>query len=80
MLLSPFLRLKKVLAQEVLKLIQGYPEKMTPKELVRLSKLVDKTAKFTYSKKRTNTAESVKIFLKEHNLFPVETESQARTA
>jgi hypothetical protein len=79
-LLYPFLRLKKVLAREVLKLIQNYPEKMTPKELVRLSKLVDNTAKFTYSKKRTNTSESVKAFLKEHNLFPVETESQARTA
>ncbi len=79
-LLSPFLRLKKVLAQEVLKLIRSYPLKMTPKELVRLSKLVDKTAKFNYSKKRTNTSVSVETFLKEHNLFPVETESQARTA
>jgi hypothetical protein len=80
LLLSPFLRLKKVLAQEVLKLIKTYPDKMTPKELLRLSILVDKTATFTYSKKRTNTSESVKTFLKEHNLFPVETESRARTA
>jgi hypothetical protein len=34
LLLYPFLRLKKVLAQEVLNLIKTYPEKMTPKELV----------------------------------------------
>ena len=78
-LLCPFLRLKKVLAGEVLKLIKTYPEKMTPKELVCLSKLVDKTAQFTYSKKRTNTSESVRTFLKEHNLFPVETGTRART-
>ncbi len=80
LLLSPFLRLKKILAQEILKLIDTLPEKMTPRELVRLSKLVDKTATFTYSKKRTNTLESVIGFLKQHNLFPVETESRARTA
>jgi hypothetical protein len=73
LLLNPFLRLKKVLAQEVLKLIDTYPVKMTPSELLRLSVLVDNTAKFTYSKKRTNTIESVKAFLKERNLFPVET-------
>ena len=71
--LHPFLRLKKVLAQEVLKLINTYPDKMTPKELVLMSELVDKTAKFNYSKKRTNTTETVKAFLKQHNLFPVET-------
>ncbi len=73
LLLHPFLRLKKVLAQEVLKLIDTYPDEMTPRELVRMSELVDKTAKFNYSKKRTNTVETVKTFLKEHNLFPVET-------
>lgn len=74
-LLHPFLRLKKVLAEQVIKLIDSYPSKITPKELIRLSQLVDKTAKFNYSKKRTNTAETVKAFLKQHNLFPVETQS-----
>ncbi len=72
-LLYPFLRLKKVLAKEVIQLINSYPTKMTVKDLVRLSKIVDKTAKFNYSKKRTNTSETVITFLKSQNLFPVET-------
>lgn len=80
LLLYPFLRLKKILAGEVLKLIETYPKKITPKELIRLSKLVDKTAKFNYSKRRINTSEAVVDFLKQHNLFPVETGSRARTA
>jgi hypothetical protein len=47
---------------------------MNPSELVRLSHLVDETAQFTYSKKRTNTSEVIITFLKGKNLFPVETE------
>ena len=74
-LLYPHLRLKKVLASRVLTLIKAHPEKMTPKELVRLAELVDQTASFNYSKKRTNTCESIKAFLKNANLFPVETDS-----
>jgi hypothetical protein len=73
LLLVPFLRLKKALAHKVIALIDSFPAKMSASELVRLSALVDETAKFTYSKKRTNTSETVKVFLKEHNLFPVET-------
>ena len=72
-LLQPYLRLKKVLAGKVLKLIKAHPNKMTPKRLIRISKLVDETASFTYSKKRTNTSETIKAFLKNTNLFPVET-------
>mgnify|MGYP001576949242 CR=1 FL=1 len=72
-LLNPFLRLKKILAKEIIELINSYPAKMTVEDLVRLSKIVDKTAKFNYSKKRTNTSETVIAFLKTHNLFPVET-------
>jgi len=72
-LLYPFLRLKKILAKEIIKLINSYPVKMTVRDLIRLSKIVDSTAKFNYSKKRTNTSETVIAFLKSHNLFPVET-------
>ena len=71
--LHPFLRLKKLLAKEIIKLINSYPTKMTVNDLIRLSKVVDKTAKFNYSKKRTNTSEKVIDFLKSQNLFPVET-------
>jgi len=73
--LYPFLRLKKVLAGQIIKLINSYPKKMTMNELIRLSYLVDKTAVFNYSKKRTNTAETVLAYLKSCNLFPVETSS-----
>lgn len=73
--LYPFLRLKKVLAGLVLELIKSIPKKMNGKKLVTLSKLVDETAKFNYSKKRTNTSQTVTDFLVRHNLFPVETET-----
>ena len=72
-LFYPFLRLKKALAKEIIKLINSYPTKMTVNDLIRLSRIVDKTAKFNYSKKRTNTSETVIAFLKSRNLFPVET-------
>ena len=75
-LLYPFLRLKKVLAHDVLELIKQHPEqrKMTASKLVRLSKLVDKTASFNYSKKRTNTSIEVIAFLRQQGTdIPVET-------
>ena len=74
-LLYPYLRLKKVLATRVLKLIESHPERMNPDELIRLSKLVDETASFNFSKKRCNTSQTVKMFLQSANLFPVETDS-----
>jgi hypothetical protein len=64
-LLYPFLHLKKQLAIDVLALIEQHPSqrKMTSKKLVKLSYLVDKTAMFNYSKKRTITSETVIAFL-----------------
>jgi hypothetical protein len=68
-LLYPFLRLKKVLAKEVLTLIERHPSarRMTASKLINLSKLVDSTAKFNYSKKRTITSESVIAFLRQQD-------------
>ncbi len=73
LLLIKYLRLKKVLAQKVIALIHSHPKRMNASELVRMSHLVDETALFTYSKKRTNTSEVIMTFLKDKNLFPVET-------
>ena len=78
-LLVPYLRLKKILAKQVIELIDQLPKKMTIAELLRLSVLVDQTATFNYSKKRTNNSEALKIFLKDKNLFPVETSNETRT-
>ncbi len=75
--LQPHLRLKKVLAGKVLDLIQSHPKKVTPEQLIRMSRLVDETASFNYSKKRTNTSETIKAFLKNINFFPVETEAKS---
>lgn len=75
-LLHPFLRLKKQLAAEVLTLIESHPpsRKMTAAKLIRLSKLVDKTARFNYSKRRTVTSQSVIDFLEiATQTIPVET-------
>ena len=74
-ILLPYLRLKQKLSEQVLKLIKAHPKKMTPEELIRMSEMADSTAKFNYSKKRTNTSETVRLFLKQSNLFPVETEA-----
>ena len=73
LLLQKYLRLKKVLAGKVIELINVHPAKISAYELVRLSKLVDETAMFTYSKKRTNTSQVIETFLRDKNLFPVET-------
>jgi hypothetical protein len=72
--LLPFLRLKKKAAKEVIKLVDAHPKTMTPEKLVHLSKMVDETAKFNYSKKRTNTSATVCAHLRKANLIPVETE------
>lgn len=73
LLLQDKLRLKKNLALDVLRLIKLHPKKMTAIKLIKLSLLVDKTAEFNYSKKRTNTSKVLVDFLKDQNLFPVET-------
>ena len=66
-LLYPFLRLKKALAKDVLGLIKQHPpqRKMT---VSQLSKLVDKTASFNYSKKRTITCAVVIAYLRGKDL------------
>ena len=74
-ILLPYLRLKKELAEEVIELIKAIPKRMTPEELVRLSKIVDSTAKFNYSKKRTNTGMTVRSYLENTDQIPVETEA-----
>ena len=71
--LLPFLRLKSELAQKVIDLIDQLPKKMNADSLLKLSKLVDETALFTYSKKRKQTYQSVHDYFSEHKLFPVET-------
>lgn len=78
--LLPYLRLKKELAEEIITLIRSHPKRMTPEALVPLSKMVDKTARFNYSKKRTNTSETVRQYLKKAGLIPVETEAEAKIA
>ena len=70
----PYLRLKKDLARGVIRIIELYPKNMTPKRLLYLSKLADNTAKFNYSKKRTNTSKAVRLYLENANFFPVETQ------
>ena len=73
--LLPHLRLKKELAESVIRLIEAHPKRMTPETLVRLSTLVDNTARFNYSKKRTNTGRTIRSYLEKTNLIPVETEA-----
>lgn len=82
-LLYPFLRLKKDLARSVLKIIKNHPpsRKMTQVQLIKLSALVDKTARFNYSKKRTVTSAKVITFLDRKKIsVPVETDPKGEIA
>ena len=77
-LLYPFLRLKKELARNVLRIIEKHPpqRQMTKAQLLKLSQLVDKTARFNYSKKRTITSAKIVTFFERKMVsVPVETDS-----
>ena len=70
-LLQPYIRLKKrqtELAIEILEKLKAI-EKLTPKILLEMSRLVDQFAKLNYSKKRTNNSEKVENYLKAKNLL-----------
>jgi len=72
--LLPYLRLKQALAQKVIDLcvkgIGSSSQRMTPQELLERAALVDETAKYNYSKKRTITQATVRKFLQEYDLVP----------
>ena len=70
-LLYPFLRLKKTLAAAVMLLIEKHPpqRQMTTRKLIQLSKQVDRTALFNYSKKRTVTSLEVIAFLTNRDII-----------
>lgn len=71
-LFKPYLKLKKKqvdLAEKVLKEMPGSGNKLTPKKLLRLSKLVDGFSRLNYSKRRINTSAKVEEFLKSHKLL-----------
>jgi len=67
-LLAPYLQLKRKLAKIVLK-ITTISKKPTVKELLKYAKLVDLSAQYNYSKKRTNTREVVIDYLKKHKIL-----------
>jgi intein-encoded DNA endonuclease-like protein len=77
-LLLPFLHLKQELAGKVIEIIENYPppRKMTAEIMLALAQMVDNTAHYNYSKKRTRTSEDVRQFLLENHLIaPVETDT-----
>ena len=74
--LLPHLRVKGEAAEAVLEIIGSHPAKMTPRDLLVLSEKVDATARFNYSKRRSNTMDKVREFLTSASLVPVETEDQ----
>ena len=71
--LIPHLRVKRELAQAVLEIIRAHPPRMTAVHLLLLSERVDATARFNYSKRRTNTVATVRDYLRLSGLVPVET-------
>lgn len=67
-LLKTHLHLKKQLAAKIVKISKmvKYPQ---IKDFLRFCRLVDETAKYTYSKKRKITTAQVEKYLEEHKLF-----------
>jgi len=64
----PYLRLKKKLAKIILE-IADMPRKLSTKDFLRYCSLADKTAKYTYSKKRTKTVEEVIKYLTKNKIL-----------
>ena len=68
--LYPHFRLKKGIARLVLKIIEEYGRVQSEADFLQVCLKIDKTAEYTYSKKRKHTYSSVKVYLNS----PVETE------
>ncbi len=66
--LLPYLKLKKELAKLVIKISQ-IPRKPNPKIFLRFCDLVDLSAQYNYSKKRTKTKETVINYFKKHKIL-----------
>ena len=68
-LLKSHLHLKRQLATEIIRIseIQKNPDVKT---YLKFCRLVDKTAQYTYSKKRKITTAMVEKYLEDHNIFP----------
>ena len=75
--LLPHIRVKRGLAEAVLDIVSDSSRPMTASTLLLLSEKVDATARFNYSKRRTNTVEQVRSFLLKTDLVPVETDGSA---
>lgn len=71
-LLEPFLKIKKPLCRLVLNIIEDISKIDSEASFIEVCKLVDKTAEYTYSKKRTITSLTVQERIK----LPVETEEK----
>lgn len=72
MLLEPFLKIKKPLCKLVLNIIEDIQKIDSEASFIEVCKLVDKTAEYTYSKKRMITSLTVQESIK----LPVETEEK----
>lgn len=66
--LEPHLRLKRKLAKLVLK-ISKISKKPDAKELLKYAELVDLSAEYNYSKKRTNTKKMIEEYFKKHKIL-----------
>ena len=64
-LLLPYLRLKKKVAKTVIKIIENHPKKLNKTALIRLSYLVDETANYNYSKRRTINSQIIIDFFEQ---------------
>ena len=79
LLLRPYVRLKKPHVELGLKILDELPEAGSVEGLLRLCNLVDYYGTLNYSKKRSNTTETVRQYLIDNSLLaPVETSSEMK--
>ena len=63
-LLHPYLRIKRKHTDLAFQINKIWPKKPDQKDLLEISKLVDKFQQLNYSKKRTNTSKTLEAFFK----------------
>ncbi len=68
--LTPFVRLKKPHAMLAARIFEALPKRFNPDRLMAIGKLVDEFKELNYSKRRRNTAETLRKFFEQPTANP----------
>ena len=68
--LAPFVRLKKPHVMLAIRIFETWPKRFNPERLMAVGKLVDEFKELNYSKRRRNTAETLREFFDQPTVNP----------